>query len=45
VATFEKYHRDVKETQIAASEDLSKPEPGSLAEIYQLEQPAAEPTP
>ncbi len=44
-ATFEKYHRDVKETQIAAAEDLSKPEPGSLAEIYQLEQPSAEPTP
>jgi C-terminal processing protease CtpA/Prc len=42
--TLQKYHKDVTETQIAASEDLSKPEPGSLAEIYQLDQPAAEPT-
>lgn len=38
-ATIEKYHRDVKETQIAASEDLSKPEPGSLSELYQNEPP------
>lgn len=39
-ATLEKYHKDVKETQVAASEDLSKPEPGSLSELYQFEQPA-----
>lgn len=44
-ATIEKHHRDVKETQIAATEDMSKPEPGSLSELYQNEPPSAQPTP